>query len=247
MDVVKRYDIDGVHFDDYFYPYKEPDASGKDLDFPDDASWKRYGAGGRLSREDWRRENVNAFIHRVYQAIKAAKPWVKFGISPFGIWRPGNPPQIKGYDAYAKLYADSRKWLANGWLDYFAPQLYWPIGPPDQSFPVLLRWWAEQNTKGRHLWPGLDATKAGGKWKPQEIADQIALARKQPGVTGYIFYSMNSLARNAALAGMLQHDAPLPAGKTTITFHGLAPDVVAVSAVDRAGVAGAAAVVARKK
>jgi len=140
MDVVNRYDVDGIHFDDYFYPYKEKDAEGKELDFPDDASWRRFGAGGKLSRDDWRRENVNLFIERVYKSIKAAKPWVKFGISPFGIWRPGNPPQIKGFDAFAELYADSRKWLANGWVDYFAPQLYWPIDPPDQSFPVLLRW-----------------------------------------------------------------------------------------------------------
>src|SRR5204863_6206815 len=83
MDVVKRYDIDGVHFDDYFYPYKENDAAGNELDFPDEASWRRYGAGHRISRDDWRRENVNGFIQRVDSSIKGAKPWVKFGISPF--------------------------------------------------------------------------------------------------------------------------------------------------------------------
>src|SRR5205807_10065901 len=116
MDVVRRYDIDGVHFDDYFYPYKEKDDSGKTLDFPDDSSWKRFGAGGRLSRDDWRRENVNTFIQRLHQSIKAAKPWVKLGISPFGIWQPGNPPQIKGFNAYEKLYCDARKWLVNGWM-----------------------------------------------------------------------------------------------------------------------------------
>ena len=88
MDVVNRYDVDGVHLDDYFYPYKEKDASGVEMDFPDDSSWRRCGRGGALSREDWRRENVNQFIHQVYQSIKAAKPWVKFGVSPFGIWRP---------------------------------------------------------------------------------------------------------------------------------------------------------------
>ncbi len=182
MDVVKRYDVDGIHFDDYFYPYKARDGSGKDLDFPDDASWQRFGAGGKLSRDDWRRENVNAFIQRVYKSIKAAKPWVKFGVSPFGIWRPKNPPQIEGFDAYAALYADSRKWLANGWVDYFAPQLYWAIEPPDQSFPVLLRWWAEQNTKGRTTLPGMDSTKVGRSesrrgWQPQEIVNQIRLTR----------------------------------------------------------------------
>ena len=96
MDVVKRYDVDGIHFDDYFYPYKVRSSSGGDLDFPDDASWQRYGARGKLSRDDWRRQNVNVFIERVYKSIKSAKPWVKFGVSPFGIWRPKYPPQIQG-------------------------------------------------------------------------------------------------------------------------------------------------------
>ncbi|HWI59177.1 MAG TPA: family 10 glycosylhydrolase [Bacillota bacterium] len=206
IDVVKRYDIDGVHFDDYFYPYKEKDAAGRELDFPDEASWKRFGAGGKLDREEWRRENVNRFLERVYKSIKATKPWVKFGISPFGIWRPGFPAQIKGYDAYAKLYADSRKWLANGWLDYCAPQLYWGVKPPEQSFPVLLQWWTEQNPKGRHLVPGMDTTKTGGKWKPEEIVSQIRLARKQPGGSGHIHWNMKSLMRNPALDATLERE-----------------------------------------
>jgi uncharacterized lipoprotein YddW (UPF0748 family) len=225
MDVVKRYDIDGIHFDDYFYPYKEQDASGRDLDFPDDSSWRRFGAATKLSRDDWRRQNVNDFIERVYKSIKAAKPWVKFGISPFGIWRPENPPQIKGFDAYAKLYADSRKWLQNGWLDYFAPQLYWAIDAREQSFPVLLKWWAAQNKQKRLLIPGLDATKAigqsaregypsrsGAKWEPDEIANQIRLTRKQAGANGHIHWNMGSLMRNETLARLLQRDIyPEPA------------------------------------
>jgi uncharacterized lipoprotein YddW (UPF0748 family) len=206
MDVVKRYDVDGVHFDDYFYPYKERDGSGKELDFPDEASWQRCGAGGKLNREDWRRENVNGFVHRVYQSIKATKPWVKFGISPFGIWRPGNPPQIKGYDAYANLYADSRKWLASGWVDYFAPQLYWGIEPPEQSFPVLLKWWAQQNTQGRHLMPGLDTTRTGQRWKPEEIVNQIRLTRKQEGTSGHAHWNMRSLMRNSSLDAALERE-----------------------------------------
>jgi uncharacterized lipoprotein YddW (UPF0748 family) len=211
MDVVKRYDVDGIHFDDYFYPYKTRDGSGKDLDFPDAASWQRYGAGGRLSRDDWRRENVNMFIQRLYKSIKAAKPWVKFGISPFGIWRPKNPPQINGLDSYATLYADSRKWLANGWVDYFAPQLYWAIDPPDQSFPVLLRWWAEQNTKGRILCPGMDSTKVGRSesrrgWQPQEIVNQIGLTRNQAGANGHIHWNMKSLMRNSAFDEVLERE-----------------------------------------
>ena len=212
LDVVKRYDVDGVHFDDYFYPYKERDQAGQMLDFPDDASWRRYGAGGKLSREDWRRENVNVLIRRTYQSIKATKPWVKFGLSPFGIWRPGNPPQIKGFDAYAELYADSRKWLANGWLDYCAPQLYWGINPPEQSFPVLLKWWAAQNIKDRLLAPGMDSTKTIRRWQPAEIVAQIRLTRQQPGVGGHVHWNMRTLMRNTSLdAALLQEVYSQPA------------------------------------
>ncbi len=213
MDVLKRYDVDGIHFDDYFYPYKAKDSAGRELDFPDDASWQRLGAGGKLSREDWRRENVNLFIQRVYNSIKAAKPGVKFGVSPFGIWRPSFPPQIKGFDAYSALYADSRKWLANGWVDYFAPQLYWAIDPPEQSFPVLLRWWAEQNPKGRTLCPGMDSTKVSGRtqsrrgWQPEEIVNQIRLTRKQQGAQGHIHWNMKSLMRNKEFDEVLAREA----------------------------------------
>lgn len=206
MDVVNRYDIDGVHFDDYFYPYKEADASGKDLDFPDWASWKRYGAGGRLSRDDWRRENVNTFVHRIYTSIKASKPWVKFGISPFGIWRPGDPSQIKGFDAYAGLYADSRKWLLDGWVDYLAPQLYWAITPPQTSFPVLLKWWAQQNPRGRLLCPGLKSYNAGRGWATEEIINQVRLTRSQPGTSGQMHWSMKTLMHNGALDTALQRE-----------------------------------------
>ena len=205
MDVVKRYDIDGVHFDDYFYPYKEQSASGQELDFPDNASWQKSGAGGGLSRDDWRRQNVNTFIERTYKSIKAAKPWVKFGLSPFGIWRPENPPRIKGFDAYEKLYADSRKWLMNGWLDYFVPQLYWSIDSREQSFPALLRWWTEQNPKGRHVLPGMDDTKIlGNKWTPEEIINQIRLTRKQRGTSGHVHWNMKSLMRSEPLDQALE-------------------------------------------
>ena len=148
LDVVKRYDIDGVHLDDYFYPYKERTANGT-TEFPDVRSWKKYVAsGGTLSRDDWRRENVNTLVRELNEQIHAAKPWVKFGVSPFGIWRPGYPEQVKGFDAYEQLYADSKLWWANNWVDYFTPQLYWPIAKPDSilSSKVLPRcrrrsWW----------------------------------------------------------------------------------------------------------
>ncbi len=198
LDVVQRYDIDGVHIDDYFYPYKEKDRRGRTIEFPDATSWRKYvRSGGRLSRDDWRRANVDSLIHQVYVGIKAAKPWVKFGISPFGVWRPGYPPATSGnaFDSFAELYGDSRKWVLNGWGDYFTPQLYWPIDRRELSFPVLLKWWVEQNANGRHIWPGNYLDKVNGTptgWPAQELLDQIAATRAQPGATGNVFFSMRS-------------------------------------------------------
>jgi uncharacterized lipoprotein YddW (UPF0748 family) len=192
QDVVQRYEIDGVHFDDYFYPYEEKGAKGQPLPFPDWSSWKRYReSGGKLSKEEWRRQNVNNFVLRMGGVIKAQKPWVKFGISPFGIWRPGFPPQIRGFDAYERLYADARKWFSEGTLDYLAPQLYWASSQREQSYPVLLKWWAEQNPQKRHLWPGNSLNLEAA-----EIANQIRLTRKQPGATGNILWSARPLMQN---------------------------------------------------
>ncbi|HVM51210.1 MAG TPA: family 10 glycosylhydrolase [Candidatus Acidoferrum sp.] len=311
MDVVKRYDVDGVHFDDYFYPYKEKDSAGKEMDFPDEASWRRYGAHGKMTRDDWRRDNVNQFIERVYRSIKSAKPWVKFGVSPFGIWRPGYPASVKGFDAYAVLYADSRKWLANGWVDYLAPQLYWPTDAEEQGFPALLRWWAVQNSQRRLLIAGLntahtgrgsqaasiDYARARRIWPPQEIVNQIRIDRELPIPSGHIHWNMRTLMRNTTLDEALKREvyqqpalmpaytwldggapgaprvkatecatgrpasvswAPaglskpwlwlvqsragtrwmtqvLPAATTSLAWNNPAPDVVAVSAVDRNG------------
>jgi uncharacterized lipoprotein YddW (UPF0748 family) len=201
LDVVKRYDIDGVHIDDYFYPYMEKDRRGNNIDFPDGPSWRRYQrSGGTLTKGDWRRANVDSLIHQVYVGIKAVKPWVKFGISPFGVWRPGYPPITQGkFDSYAELYGDSRKWILNGWADYFTPQLYWPIDRPDLSYPVLLQWWVEQNAKGRHVWPGNYVDKVSGTptgWLAEEILNQIALTRAQSGATGNVYFSMQTLMRD---------------------------------------------------
>ena len=196
LDVVKRYDIDGVVIDDYFYPYP---VKGKP-DFPDDVPWMRYQVGGgRLDRGDWRRKNVNEFVLELYKEIKAEKRWVKFGVSPFGIWRPGHPPQIKGMDAYVDIYADSFRWFANGWLDYFSPQLYWPIEQEAQSFPALLDWWAKQNFQGRHLWPSVNSSKviAEGKaaWPATQIARQVLITERNQVATGNIHYSAKALIR----------------------------------------------------
>jgi len=199
VDVVKRYDVDGVHIDDYFYPYPVNDAAGKRVDFPDSSTYARYRkGGGKLAKDDWRRDNVDKMVEGFYTQVHAAKPWVRVGISPFGIWRPGNPPSIAGFDAYSELYADSKKWLEKGWTDYFAPQLYWPIARPQQSYPVLLDWWISANRQQRHMWPGfatyrISDTSAARHIPAQEIIDEIDSTRARPGSTGHIHFSMKVL------------------------------------------------------
>ncbi len=206
LDVVKRYDVDGIVFDDYFYPYPAKNKAGKTMDFPDDASWQKYGLKTGRTRDDWRRDNVNQLIQKVSQSIKAAKPWVQFGISPFGIWRPGVPAGInpKALDAYGKLYADSRQWLASGWLDYLAPQLYWPIAEREESFTALLQWWRQQNVNGRHVFAALNDAAVGKTLATDEIPRQIQVVRMQPGSGGEIHYHLRSLADNPALAAAVR-------------------------------------------
>ncbi len=214
MDVVRRYDIDGVHLDDYFYPYPVLDATGDTVPFPDSATWRRYvDDGGTLDRTDWRRANIDTFVQALYDSVKAAKPWVKLGIAPMGTWRPGHPSQTGGYDAYAKLYADARKWLWNGWLDYISPQLYWPIARSDVSFPVLLGWWMRQNLYERHVWPGLIPSRVGGDaapddgWSATEILREIYVTRGA-GAGGNILFSMRALLpRQDSVARMLRDRA----------------------------------------
>jgi uncharacterized lipoprotein YddW (UPF0748 family) len=195
-DVVKRYDVDGVHVDDYFYPYPEQ-IDGAEAAFPDDASWSRYrDAGGALTRDDWRRDNINRFVEALYSSVKAIRPGVAVGISPFGIWRPGHPDQIRGFDAYAKLYADSRLWLQRGWVDYLAPQLYWPIDRREQSFTVLLDWWLAQDSLRRGIVAGMSVNRVASG-RPNsipagEIARQIEAVRRA-GARGFILFSARAL------------------------------------------------------
>lgn len=205
-DVVKRYDIDGVHIDDYFYPYQVKDDQEKVVPFPDDESYARAKSQGEtLGRDDWRRQNVDHLVHRMYDEVKKAKPWVLVGISPFGIWRPGNPPGITGLDQYATLYADARKWQREGWLDYFTPQLYWKVDSKGQSYPKLLAWWAEQNEMQRHLWPGNFTSKvrrgpkdeaAERTWTAGDLLKQIEVTRATPGAGGNVHFSMKALKQN---------------------------------------------------
>lgn len=201
VDVTRRYDIDAIHVDDYFYPYRENDRAGRTIPFPDAESYKRYrNTGGKLSLSDWRRSNVDALVQRLGSEIHAVKPWVRFGISPFGIWRPGYPSSVRGLDSYEEIFADSRKWLNNGWVDYLVPQLYWPVGRPQQDFSQLLAWWVSQNTYRRHIWAGLNAglakdTAPKGRGA-QEILDLIRLTRAQPGASGDVLFSMKVLMQD---------------------------------------------------
>jgi uncharacterized lipoprotein YddW (UPF0748 family) len=214
LDVVRRYDVDGVHIDDYFYPYpiEAPTAAGNDaaldgkagkaeLDFPDQPSWQRYVAGGgKLDKASWRRENVNHLIEAMYKEVHQEKSWVRVGISPFGLGRPDRRPAgISGFSQYDKLYADAETWLQNGWLDYLSPQLYWPVSQTAQAYDVLLDYWLSQNTKGRHVWPGLFTSRIGAPskdYQPQEIVQQIKLARDRSGAGGHVHFSMVTLMEN---------------------------------------------------
>lgn len=218
MDVLQRYDVDGMHIDDYFYPYPVRE-NGRVVPFPDQGTYQAYRRrGGKLSLSDWRRKNVDDFVKRLHQGIRQRKPWVRFGISPFGIYRPGIPKGITaGVDQYEDLAADALKWWREGWCDYFAPQLYWPIEQKPQSFPVLLEWWKSQNVKNRHLWPGLFTSRLGDAnttYNPSQIERQIRMTR-DPEVNGHIHFSMKSFLQdwqgiNAAIMDDTYAEKALP-------------------------------------
>ncbi|WMW80091.1 family 10 glycosylhydrolase [Undibacterium cyanobacteriorum] len=199
-DVVQRYDIDGVHIDDYFYPYPIKNSAGQEIDFPDTNAWRAYQqSGGALSRADWRRQHVNHLVENIYYAVHQIKPWVKFGISPFGIGRPDRlPAGITGFSQFDKLYADVELWLQNGWLDYLVPQLYWPIHQSAQSFPVLNQYWHAQNTMQRPIWPGLYTSRidnSEASWSSEEILKQVDVTRNNPNA-GHSHFSFVALAQD---------------------------------------------------
>jgi uncharacterized lipoprotein YddW (UPF0748 family) len=195
-DVATRYALDGVHFDDYFYPY--PDAMG--TPFPDDARYETYRAGGgTLAKADWRRDNVNRMIAETSEAARAARPSVRFGVSPFGIYRPGMPAGIVGLDAYNVISCDPLAWVRAGSVDYLTPQLYWPTTQTAQSYNTLLPWWAEQ-TRGRaYLFAGNDITRLGtGAWTVDELRAQLRTTRanRDRGALGNVFFQGRQLLRD---------------------------------------------------
>ncbi|MFN8256858.1 MAG: family 10 glycosylhydrolase [Bacteroidales bacterium] len=196
MEVAHKYNIDGVHFDDYFYPAKEAG-----VEFPDNNAFLLYNDKG-LNKADWRRENLNDFIHTLSDSINSLGKGIKFGVGPSGIWRnKSHDPDgsdTRGLASYDEQFADVVKWLREGWIDYVSPQIYWPIGYKAADYEKLVEWWS-RHVYGKHLYIG-QATQFINKtnaWKnPSEIPDQLRLSRLYPEVKGNIFYSSSTLLRN---------------------------------------------------
>ncbi|QZT36530.1 family 10 glycosylhydrolase [Halosquirtibacter xylanolyticus] len=201
-DVVRRYDVDAIHFDDYFYPYP---IAGKAL--PDSTSFARYPAGFEANQvKDWRRHNVNTIIKQLSDSIHATKPWVKFGISPFGVWREKRSDlrgsnTTGGMTNYDHLYADVIMWQEKKWIDYLLPQIYWYRGQPKVDYETLAHWWGENN-KGRHCYIGnalykMKPDASAVSWQSaQEGIEQIKLDRDIEGVDGFAFYSSKYLTQS---------------------------------------------------
>jgi uncharacterized lipoprotein YddW (UPF0748 family) len=219
MDVVKRYDIDGVHFDDYFYPYPQTG-----LILNDDSTYIRHNRGF-VNRENWRRDNVDLFVKMISDTLKAVKPWVKFGISPFGIWQNKSAAQplgsaTGGLESYNSLFADARKWLEQGWLDYAAPQLYWYTGQAAANYSLLVPWWNDI-AFGRHIYVGQCPYKLNtdANWNAAQIPIQLRLNRQYPNIFGSIYYNTSSLNdnllgfRDSLRTNFYQYPALLPTMK----------------------------------
>lgn len=187
LDVVDRYDVDGIHFDDYFYPYPNGE------EFPDGATYDGYqDGGGMLALDDWRRDNVNQLVEVLYESIVGTRDHVRFGISPFGIYRPGMPPGITGLDQYAEIFADPLVWMDEGWVDYLAPQLYWPTTQTAQAYEPLLEWWSSMTSEGRYIFAGNFLSQIGtsSAWTTEELVTQVELSRtyRDLGSMGNIFF-----------------------------------------------------------
>ncbi|MEU0598266.1 family 10 glycosylhydrolase [Streptomyces sp. NPDC006393] len=200
LDAVRRYPVDGVHFDDYFYPYP---VAGRSFD--DDAAYARHG-GAFTSRAAWRRDNIDRLVRETAAGIQRLRPGTQFGISPFGVWRNASTDRRgsdtkAGVETYDDLYADTRTWVREGWIDYIVPQLYWSIGQSAADYAKLVPWWAEvargSRTKlyvGEALYKAGDATQ-GAAWRdPDELSRHLALAEKHPQVRGHVFFAAKDVA-----------------------------------------------------
>ncbi len=215
VDIIERYDIDGIHFDDYFYPYPKRAENGKILQIDDAKEFLVYN-NGFSNIEDWRRNNMNLFIEEVSIAVKEANKQVVFGIAPSGVWKnKSQDPEgsnTRGLSHYYALYSDVLLWLKNGWIDYVAPQLYWSVGNKYADYNTLVKWWSE-HTYGRHLYIGHAVYNAkpdakSASWRnPNEIPNQIKIARANPNVQGDIFYkAQDILKNNLGIADRLKKD-----------------------------------------
>ena len=198
-DIVSRYDVDAIHMDDYFYPYP---IKGKD--FPDDASFARFG-GGFSNKGDWRRSNVNGLIKKLHETIREIKPWVKFGVSPFGIYRNESSDPLgsktKGLQNYDDLYADVLLWAREGWIDYNIPQIYWHIGHPVADYETLVKWWA-RNTENRPLFIGQSVMNTVQNADPKnpsinQLPRKMALQRAYQTIGGSCQWPASAVVENA--------------------------------------------------
>ena len=214
LEAVTKYDIDGVHFDDFFYPYPQ---AGQD--FPDDASFAER-ADKAQSRANWRRANVDTLVREMSERIKAAKPWVQFGISPFGIWRNARTDRTgsdsKGLESYDAIYADTRKWVRQQWLDYIVPQLYWAIGFDKADYAKLLPWWSKlvQGTRVR-LYIGQGDYRVGekGAWSDPGLLDRQLTLNDKYAVSGSVHFSAKQIKadRLGAVTRYRDHHYAAPA------------------------------------
>ena len=198
-DIVSRYDVDAIHMDDYFYPYP---IKGKD--FPDDASFARFG-GGFSNKGDWRRSNVNVLIKKLHETIREIKPWVKFGVSPFGIYRNESSDPLgsktKGLQNYDDLYADVLLWAREGWIDYNIPQIYWHIGHPVADYETLVKWWA-RNTENRPMFIGQSVMNTVQNADPKnpsinQLPRKMALQRAYQTIGGSCQWPASAVVENA--------------------------------------------------
>jgi uncharacterized lipoprotein YddW (UPF0748 family) len=220
-DVVRRYDVDAIHMDDYFYPYRIAN-----LSFPDDSSFAKYsGDFSPEKRDDWRRENVNLIIKQLSDSIKSLKPWVEFGISPFGVWRniekdPAGSATKAGQTNYDDLFADILLWEKKGWIDYVAPQIYWHIGFKVADYGTLAEWWS-RNAYGCMLYVGqapyrIDKKSVNREWRSsREIARQVEINRSYPTINGSMYFSARVLMKDPEklekrLSGKYRYPALVP-------------------------------------